>query len=122
MELNSSLEPEAKLQRVAEYDAWFREKVTASLKQLDRASFRHTRKSGYVLKRIAREDGFDHLGTVKIPRLTPGCYNPVRQGGDFGSSPEMWMLIQAAYDLKKAARDKKVMDRVARIVPIQSNL
>ena len=40
----------------------------------------------------------------------------------FGSSPEMWMRLQAAYDLKKAARDKKVMERVARIVPIQSTL
>jgi addiction module HigA family antidote len=40
----------------------------------------------------------------------------------FGSSPEMWMRLQAAYDLKKAAQDKKVMERVARIVPIQSNL
>jgi addiction module HigA family antidote len=40
----------------------------------------------------------------------------------FGSSPEMWMRLQAAYDLKKASQDKKVMERVARIVPIQSNL
>jgi addiction module HigA family antidote len=40
----------------------------------------------------------------------------------FGSSPEMWMRLQASYDLKKAAQDKKVMERVARIVPIQSNL
>jgi addiction module HigA family antidote len=40
----------------------------------------------------------------------------------FGSSPEMWMRLQAAYDLKKAAQDKRVMERVARIVPIQSNL
>jgi addiction module HigA family antidote len=38
----------------------------------------------------------------------------------FGSSPEMWMRLQAAYDLKKAAGDKKVMERVARIVPIQA--
>ncbi len=36
----------------------------------------------------------------------------------FGSSPEMWMRLQATYDLKKAAQDKKVMERVARIVPI----
>jgi len=36
----------------------------------------------------------------------------------FGSSPEMWMRLQAAYDLKKAERDKKVMARVARIIPI----
>jgi addiction module HigA family antidote len=40
----------------------------------------------------------------------------------FGSSPEMWMRLQSVYDLKKAAQDKKVMERVARIVPIQSNL
>ena len=40
----------------------------------------------------------------------------------FGSSPEMWMRLQAAYDLKKAAQDKKVMERVARIVPIHGNL
>ena len=40
----------------------------------------------------------------------------------FGSSPEMWMRLQASYDIKKAAQDKKVMERVARIVPIQSNL
>ena len=40
----------------------------------------------------------------------------------FGSSPEMWMRLQAAYDLKKTSQDKKVMDRVARIVPIQTNV
>lgn len=40
----------------------------------------------------------------------------------FGSSPEMWMRLQAAYDLKKAAQDKKVMERVVRIVPIHGNL
>jgi addiction module HigA family antidote len=36
----------------------------------------------------------------------------------FGSSPELWMRLQAAYDLKKAAQNKKVMARVARIVPV----
>jgi addiction module HigA family antidote len=35
----------------------------------------------------------------------------------FGGSPEIWMRLQAAYDLKKAERDKKIMQRVARIVP-----
>jgi antitoxin HigA-1 len=35
----------------------------------------------------------------------------------FGSSPEMWMRLQSAYDLKKAAQDKRVIERVARIVP-----
>ena len=37
----------------------------------------------------------------------------------FGSSPEVWMRLQAAYDLKMAERDKKVMERVARIMPLQ---
>jgi len=37
----------------------------------------------------------------------------------FGSTPEFWMRVQAAYDLKKAEQDKKVMQRVARIVPIK---
>ena len=29
------------------------------------------------------------------------------------------MHMQAEYDLKKAAQDKKVMERVARIVPVK---
>jgi addiction module HigA family antidote len=37
----------------------------------------------------------------------------------FGGSPEIWMRLQAAYDLKKAERNKKVMERVARIVPVK---
>ena len=37
----------------------------------------------------------------------------------FGSTPEFWMRLQAAYDLKKAEQDKKVMQRVARIVPLK---
>ena len=37
----------------------------------------------------------------------------------FGGSPEVWMRLQAAYDLKKAERNKKVMERVARIVPLK---
>lgn len=36
-----------------------------------------------------------------------------------GSSPEAWMRLQAAYDLKKAEQNKKVMERVARIVPVK---
>lgn len=36
----------------------------------------------------------------------------------FGSSPEMWIRLQAAYDLKKAAQNKKVMLGVSRIVPV----
>ena len=37
----------------------------------------------------------------------------------FGSTPELWMRLQAAYDLKKVERDKKVMQRVLRIVPVR---
>jgi addiction module HigA family antidote len=37
----------------------------------------------------------------------------------FGSSPEVWMRLQATYDLKKAEQNKKVMQRVARIVPVK---
>jgi antitoxin HigA-1 len=37
----------------------------------------------------------------------------------FGGSPAVWMRLQAAYDLKKAEQDKKVMARVARIVPLK---
>jgi len=36
----------------------------------------------------------------------------------FGSTPEFWMRVQASYDLKKAEQNKKVMQRVARIVPV----
>ena len=35
-----------------------------------------------------------------------------------GGSPEVWMRLQAAYDLKMAERDRKVMKRVVRIVPL----
>ena len=37
----------------------------------------------------------------------------------FGSSPEVWMRLQAAYDLKKAQQNTKVMVRVSRIVPVR---
>ena len=37
----------------------------------------------------------------------------------FGSTPELWMRLQASYDLKKAEQNKKVMERVARIVPVK---
>jgi antitoxin HigA-1 len=38
----------------------------------------------------------------------------------FGGSPEVWMRLQAAYDLKKSEQNKKVMQRVARIVPVKA--
>jgi addiction module HigA family antidote len=37
----------------------------------------------------------------------------------FGGSPEVWMRLQAAYDIKKAEQNKKVMERVARIVRLK---
>ena len=37
----------------------------------------------------------------------------------FGSTPEFWMRLQSEYDLKKAAQNKGVMKRVARIVPVK---
>jgi addiction module HigA family antidote len=37
----------------------------------------------------------------------------------FGSTPEFWIRLQAEYDLKKAAQNKKVMERVGRIVPVK---
>ena len=37
----------------------------------------------------------------------------------FGSTPELWMRFQEAYDLKKAEQNKKVMERVARILPVR---
>jgi len=36
----------------------------------------------------------------------------------FGGTPELWMRLQAAYGLKKAEQNKKVMQRVARIAPL----
>jgi plasmid maintenance system antidote protein VapI len=38
----------------------------------------------------------------------------------FGGAPELWMRLQAAYDLKRAQQDKKVMGRVARIMPVKA--
>jgi antitoxin HigA-1 len=38
----------------------------------------------------------------------------------FGGPPEVWMRLQAAYDLKKAEQNPKLMERVARIVPAKT--
>ncbi|MSO20840.1 MAG: addiction module antidote protein, HigA family [Acidobacteria bacterium] len=38
----------------------------------------------------------------------------------FGGSPGLWMCLQAAYDLKMAEQDKRVMASVARIVPVSA--
>ena len=39
----------------------------------------------------------------------------------FGGSPEVWMRLQATYDLKMASQDEAVMARVRQIVPMQMN-
>jgi addiction module HigA family antidote len=36
-----------------------------------------------------------------------------------GGSPEVWMRLQAAYDLKTAQQDTKVMERIVRILPLE---
>ena len=37
----------------------------------------------------------------------------------FGGPPEFWMRLQSEYDLKKAAQNRRVMERIARIVPVK---
>jgi len=37
----------------------------------------------------------------------------------FGSSPEVWMRLQAAYDIKKAEQNRRIMERIARITPVK---
>jgi len=37
----------------------------------------------------------------------------------FGGSPDVWMRLQADYDLKKSAQNKEIMKRVAGIVPVK---
>lgn len=37
----------------------------------------------------------------------------------FGGSPDVWMRLQATYDLKKSEQNKKIMARVERIVPVK---
>ena len=39
----------------------------------------------------------------------------------FGGSPQMWVRLQAEWDLKEAAENKKVMQRVDRIVPLHKS-
>jgi antitoxin HigA-1 len=39
-----------------------------------------------------------------------------------GSTPEFWMRLQAEYDLKKAAQNRKIMKLVEQIVPVKSHI
>jgi addiction module HigA family antidote len=36
-----------------------------------------------------------------------------------GGSPDSWMRMQAAYDLKRAEQDTRVMKRIARMIPLK---
>ncbi len=64
---------------------------------------------------VSRQMLHDILGARK-PMSAIMCLKVSRL---FGGSPEVWMQLQAAYDLKKAEKNKKVMKRVARIVPVK---
>ena len=37
----------------------------------------------------------------------------------FGGTPELWIRLQATYELKEVEQDKRVMERIARIVPVK---
>ena len=64
---------------------------------------------------VSRQMVHDILA-VRRPLSAVMCLKVARL---FGSTPEFWIRLQAEYDLKKAAQNKKVMDRVARIVPVK---
>jgi antitoxin HigA-1 len=59
------------------------------------------------------------LHDIVAERKPPSAVMCLKMSRLFGSSPEMWMRLQSAYDLKKVTGDKNVMRRVALIVPIQ---
>jgi addiction module HigA family antidote len=65
---------------------------------------------------VSRQMLHDILGERK-PLSAVMCLKVSRL---FGGSPEVWMRLQAVYDLKKAERNRKVMERVARIVPVKA--
>jgi addiction module HigA family antidote len=54
---------------------------------------------------LARRKPLSAIMCLKVARL-------------FGGSPEVWIRLQATYDLKKSAQNKKVMERISRIVPL----
>jgi addiction module HigA family antidote len=64
---------------------------------------------------VSRQMLHDILAGRK-PLSTVMCLRVARL---FGGTPELWVRLQATHDLKKAEQNKKIMERVARIVPIQ---
>jgi addiction module HigA family antidote len=65
---------------------------------------------------VSRQMLHDILAGRK-PLSTVMCLKVARL---FGGTPELWMRLQAAYNLKKAEQNKKIMERVARIVPVKA--
>jgi addiction module HigA family antidote len=64
---------------------------------------------------VSRQMLHDILAGRK-PLSTVMCLKVARL---FGGTPELWMRLQAAYDLKKTEQNKRVMERIARIVPVK---
>jgi addiction module HigA family antidote len=64
---------------------------------------------------VSRQMLHDILSERK-PLSTVMCLKVARL---LGGSPEVWMRLQAAYDLKMAEQDKRVMKRVAQITPLK---
>lgn len=63
---------------------------------------------------ISRQMLHDILAERK-PLSAPMCLKVAKL---FGGTPQRWMNLQAAYDLKIAEQDKSVMASVARIIPV----
>jgi addiction module HigA family antidote len=64
---------------------------------------------------VSRQMLHDILAGRK-PLSTVMCLKVARL---FGGTPELWMRLQAAYDLKKTEQNKRLMERIARIVPVK---
>src|SRR5271157_2370864 len=64
---------------------------------------------------VSRQMLHDILAGRK-PLSTVMCLKVARL---FGGTPELWMRLQAAHDLKKVEQNKTIIERVARIVPVK---
>lgn len=64
---------------------------------------------------VSRQMLHDILGERK-PLSAVMCLKVSRL---FGGTPQLWIRLQAAHDLKKAEQNKKLMKRVARIAPVK---
>src|SRR5271170_4870488 len=64
---------------------------------------------------VSRQMLHDILAGRK-PLSTVMCLKVARL---FGGSAEVWIRLQLAYELKKVEQNKRIMGRVARIVPVE---